>query len=210
MSDRRRTWGGSTMAERRAVRREQLLAAARELLGTGQAVSVRAVCRTARLTERYFYESFDDRDALVVAAYEEAAQEAARAIAEAVAATDGSPEAVARAAVRVAVEQTIDDPTMGHVLIVAPLNNPVLFDKRDELAPLLTGLIGEQLGRRVSAEAREMAAIGIAGALTQLFYAYLTGRLQVGRDAFVEHCVTGLLNAGVLGGQSQRGSRRTP
>ena len=94
------------MDERRAQRREQLITAARELIGSGSAVSVRAVCRAAKLTERYFYESFDDRDALVVAAYERASQEAVAAIAEAVSASDGSPEAVARAAVRVAVEHS--------------------------------------------------------------------------------------------------------
>lgn len=204
MTEGSRTWGGSTMDERKAVRRQQLLAAARELLGTGAGVSVRAVCRAARLTERYFYESFEDRDALVVAAYEQVAQETAQAISAAVGETDGSPEAVARAAVEVAVEMIIDDPVRGHVLVVAPLNNPVLFDKRDELAPVLTGMIEAQLGRRLPVRLREMGAIGIAGALTQLFYAYLTGRLEVDRDEFVEHCVAGLLSAGAMFGSAGR------
>ena len=194
----RRTWAGSTMDERRAQRREQLISATRELLGSGATVSVRAVCRAAGLTERYFYESFDDRDALVVVAYERASQEAVAAVAEAVAASDGSPEAVARAAVRVAVEQVVDDPALGHVLIVAPLTNPVLFEKREELVPVLTALIREQLPGRTSESERDMVALGIAGALTQIFYSYLTGRLVVERDAFVEHCVRLLLSAGAM------------
>lgn len=197
-SEQRRTWAGSTMDERRAQRREQLITAARELLGSGEAVSVRAVCRAARLTERYFYESFDDRDALVVAAYERASQEAVAAVAEAVSASDGSPEGVARAAVRVAVEQVVDDPARGHVLIVAPLTNPVLFAKREELVPVLTALIREQLPGRTSESERDMVALGIAGALTQIFYSYLTGRLVIEREAFVEHCVRLLLSAGAM------------
>jgi AcrR family transcriptional regulator len=197
-AEQRRTWAGSTMDERRAQRREQLITAARELLGSGATVSVRAVCRSARLTERYFYESFDDRDALVIVAYERASQEAVAAIAEAVAASDGSPEAVARAAVRVAVEQVVDDPSRGHVLIVAPLTNPVLFEKREELVPVLTALIREQLPGRTSESERDMVALGIAGALTQIFYSYLTGRLVVDRDTFVEHCVRLLLSAGAM------------
>jgi len=197
-SEQRRSWAGSTMDERRAQRREQLIRAARDLLGTGETVSVRAVCRAARLTERYFYESFEDRDALVIAAYERASQEAVAAVAQAVAASDGSPEAVARAAVRVAVEQVVDDPARGHVLIVAPLTNPILFEKREELAPILTGLIREQLPSRTSESERDMVALGIAGALTQIFYSYLTGRLVVEREAFVEHCVRLLLSAGAM------------
>jgi AcrR family transcriptional regulator len=197
-TEQRRSWAGSTMDERRAQRREQLIRAARDLLGTGETVSVRAVCRAAKLTERYFYESFDDRDALVIAAYERASQEAVEAVAEAVAGSDGTPEAVARAAVRVAVEQVVDDPARGHVLIVAPLTNPILFEKREELAPILTGLIREQLPTRTSESERDMVALGIAGALTQIFYSYLTGRLVVERDAFVEHCVRLLLSAGAM------------
>ena len=196
--EQRRSWAGSTMDERRARRREQLIRAARDLLGTGETVSVRAVCRAAKLTERYFYESFEDRDALVIAAYERASQEAVEAVAQAVAGSDGTPEAVARAAVRVAVEQVVDDPARGQVLIVAPLTNPILFEKREELAPILTGLIREQLPSRTSESERDMVALGIAGALTQIFYSYLTGRLVVEREAFVEHCVRLLLSAGAM------------
>ena len=198
MSEERKSWAGSTMDQRRSQRREQLIAAARELLGTGDAVSVRAVCRTAKLTERYFYESFDDRDALVIAAYEQVSQEAVVAVAEAVAGSDGSPEGVARAAVRVAVEQVVDDAARGHVLIVAPLTNPVLFEKREELVPILTALIREQLPGKTSESERDMVALGISGALVQIFYSYLTGRLVVERDAFVEHCVRLLLSAGAM------------
>jgi AcrR family transcriptional regulator len=202
--EQRRSWAGSTMDERRAQRREQLIRAGRELLGTGEAVSVRAVCRAAKLTERYFYESFDDRDALVVAAYEQVSQEAVAAVAEAVAGSDGSPESVARAAVRVAVEHVVDDPARGHVLVVAPLTNPVLFEKREELVPILTALIREQLPGKTSESERDMVALGISGALIQIFYSYLTGRLVVEREAFVEHCVRLLLSAGAMWPTGQR------
>jgi AcrR family transcriptional regulator len=46
--------------------------AAFQLLGTEgwSGTSVRAVCQGARLNPRYFYESFDDLDALVIAVYD--------------------------------------------------------------------------------------------------------------------------------------------
>lgn len=42
-----------------------------DLLGApdGAAANVRAVCRAAELTERYFYESFTDRDTFVREVY---------------------------------------------------------------------------------------------------------------------------------------------
>lgn len=44
-----------------------------QLLGgdRGRALTVRAVCREAALTERYFYESFSDRDEFVRAVYDD-------------------------------------------------------------------------------------------------------------------------------------------
>ena len=75
-TDSPRIWGGTTLATRRAARREKLVEVGLELLGTpGSTLSVRAACRSAQLTERYFYESFPDRDALVLAVYQQVADE---------------------------------------------------------------------------------------------------------------------------------------
>ena len=82
-----RQWAGSRLADRQAERRRALLDAGLDLLGAegGPAVGVRAVCRRARLTERYFYESFADRDALVAAVYDEVTERAHAALTGAVA-----------------------------------------------------------------------------------------------------------------------------
>jgi AcrR family transcriptional regulator len=64
---------GRSADERRALRRGQLIAAGVELVGTRgyAATTVRDVCRAAGLTERYFYESFPDREALLLEVYDE-------------------------------------------------------------------------------------------------------------------------------------------
>ncbi|EUA23076.1 bacterial regulatory s, tetR family protein [Mycobacterium xenopi 4042] len=61
------------LEDRQALRRDRLIAAGVQLLGDerGPAVTVRAVCRKAGLTERYFYESFADRDEFVRAVYDD-------------------------------------------------------------------------------------------------------------------------------------------
>ena len=70
---RRGHWAGVPLEHRHALRREKLLAAGVLLLGRegGPALTVRAVCRHASLTERYFYESFTDRDHFVRAVYDD-------------------------------------------------------------------------------------------------------------------------------------------
>src|SRR4051794_41764082 len=66
-------WRGTTAAERIGPRRERLVHAAFELLGEhGQAgTTVRGVCAQAGLNPRYFYESFDDLDALLKAVFDD-------------------------------------------------------------------------------------------------------------------------------------------
>src|SRR5258705_353216 len=60
-----RRYAGASADERRDERRARLLAAGLDALGTDghRATTVRGVCARARLTPRYFYESFDDLDA---------------------------------------------------------------------------------------------------------------------------------------------------
>lgn len=186
-----RTWGGTTLSDRRAARREQLLNAGLELLGTGgsAAVTVRAACRQAKLTERYFYESFPDREALVLAVYELVGAQARRALVEAVAAAPESANERAEAAVTAFVELMLDDPRKGRVLLIAPLTDPTLSRRGVELLPAFAALIREQLPAGADELDREMTAVGLVGALTNLFVAHLEGTLTVPRARLVEHCV---------------------
>lgn len=66
-----RTYGGLSEAERVIERRERFLEAGLDIFGTLgiRGATVRALCKAAGLTERYFYESFADTDALFCAVY---------------------------------------------------------------------------------------------------------------------------------------------
>ncbi|SDD76107.1 TetR/AcrR family transcriptional regulator [Actinokineospora iranica] len=192
-----RTWGGTTLTDRKAARRLRLLEAGVDLLGApeGPALSVRAVCRHAKLTERYFYESFPDRDELVLAVYEHVAAAARQALVDAVRSSPPDPPALARAAVTAFVELMVDDPRRGRVLLLAPLTDPALSSRGMALLPAFAALIREQLPEDESETDREMTAIGLVGALTHLFSAYLDGTLTVDRDQLVDHCVRLLTRA---------------
>lgn len=68
-----RTYGGLSDAERKIERRERFLEAGLEVFGTVglRGATVRALCKAAGLTERYFYESFAETEALFCAVYEQ-------------------------------------------------------------------------------------------------------------------------------------------
>src|SRR3954469_8076467 len=68
----RRAYGGISAGERIAARRAKLLDAGLELFGTRGfgATGVKDVCREAGVTDRYFYESFNDGRALFLAVFD--------------------------------------------------------------------------------------------------------------------------------------------
>ena len=69
---KRRTFKGMAPEDRQRERRERFMEAGFEAFGLRgyHSVTVREICAEARLTERYFYESFKDREALFSAIYE--------------------------------------------------------------------------------------------------------------------------------------------
>lgn len=72
MASSPRRWTGQTQEQRRAERRELLIASAIGQYGSVgfRSTGVRAICREADLTERYFYESFANGEELLLAAFE--------------------------------------------------------------------------------------------------------------------------------------------
>ena len=185
---RRGRWSGVPLQDRQALRRDELIAAGVTLLGSrgGPALTVRAVCRATGLTERYFYESFTDRDEFVGAVYDDVC---ARAMATLVESADSPRDAVERF-----VELMVDDPARGRVLLLAPGAEPVLAHSGAAWFPSFIELVQLRLTRIADPTVQAMVATGLIGALSALFTAYLDGRLAATREQFIDHCVELLLS----------------
>lgn len=176
--------------QRRLQRRTRLLEVGVDLLGAADApgVNVRAACRAAGLTERYFYESFTDRDAYVRAVYAEVGERARAALIAAVGAAS-DPAEIAEPAVRAFVELVLDHPEAGRVLLLAPLREPALGGRGLDLAPSFVALVQDQLGDLPDPDERALRALGLVGALTSLFIGCLDGTVTVTRERFIRHCL---------------------
>jgi AcrR family transcriptional regulator len=164
------------------LRRDELISAGVDLLGgpAGPALTVRAVCRAAGLTERYFYESFADRDEFVRAVYDDVCTRAMSTLM-----TAETP----RDAVERFVALMVDDPSHGRVLLHAPGVEPVLTRSGAEWMPNFIDLVQRKLTRITDPAVQAMVATGLIGALTALFTAYLDGRLSATREQFIDYCV---------------------
>ena len=184
---RSRRWSGVPLEDRQVLRRDELIAAGVQLLGgeNGPAVTVRAVCRETGLTERYFYESFADRDEFVRAVYDDVCTRAMSALMSA---------ATPRDAVEQFVALMVDDPVRGRVLLLAPAVEPVLVRSGAEWMPSFIDLLQRKLTQIGDPVRQKMIATSLIGGLTALFTAYLDGRLAAGREQFIDYCVEMLLS----------------
>ncbi|MCV7356354.1 TetR/AcrR family transcriptional regulator [Mycolicibacterium fluoranthenivorans] len=178
---RRGRWSGVPLRDRQALRRSELITAGVTLLGgpEGPSLTVRAVCRAAGLTERYFYESFSDRDEFVRAVYDDVCTTAMTALA-----SSSTP----REAVEAFVALMVDDPTRGRVLLLAPEREPVLTRSGADWMPTFIGLLQSRLSHVSDPARQQMIATGLVGALTALFTAYLDNRLSATRQQFIDYC----------------------
>jgi AcrR family transcriptional regulator len=185
-SSSQRRWGGTTLEDRASARRAALIEAGVELLGTEGAagVTVRAACRAAGLTERYFYESFPEgRDALLRAVHEEVAAQAREAILAAVSAHASAgrapgDEALAYAAVGAFTAFLQEDPRRGRVLLSESFSDTVLARHDAELIPAFAALLVAQitaLPDAPDAADAELTAVALLGALRNLYLAWLAG-----------------------------------
>jgi AcrR family transcriptional regulator len=180
-------WSGVPLQDRQTLRRDELIAAGVDVLGgdDGSTLTVRAVCRTAGLTERYFYESFTDRDEFVRAVYDHVCSTAMSAL---------TSSTTPRDAVERFVALVVDDPVRGRVLLIAPEREPVLTKSGAEWMPSFIELLQHKLTRITDPAVQAMVATGLVGALTALFTAYLNGRLTTTREQFIDYCVDMLLS----------------
>ncbi|MCV7419103.1 TetR/AcrR family transcriptional regulator [Mycobacterium yunnanensis] len=184
---RRGRWSGVPLRDRQTLRRDELITAGVEVLGGegGGSLTVRGVCRAAGLTERYFYESFDDRDDFVRAVYDHVCSTAMTTL---------TSSTTPRDAVERFVALMVDDPIRGRVLLIAPEREPVLTKSGAEWMPSFIELLQHKLTRITDPAVQAMVATGLVGALTALFTAYLNGRLDATREQFIDYCVDMLLS----------------
>jgi AcrR family transcriptional regulator len=199
-----RTYGGATPAERAAKRRAALREAALDLLAEGgwERVTVRGVCSRARLNDRYFYESFRDPEALLLAVREQVTAEAFAAITDAIRSTEPDPEVRIRAIVVAVIDFFTTDPRRGHLLLQSQATDE-LRRERQATIRVMARLVVEQgvvmLGDDLPPERdRELAALTLVHGTLELFASWLRGELAVTREHLTDFFVAMVRTTGEL------------
>jgi AcrR family transcriptional regulator len=186
-------WSGLDPDERRARRRALLVDAAFELLGTegAAATTVRAVCHKAELNARYFYESFPDIDALLIAVYDHVVAGMSAATAAVSASPDMAPLVVARIGIDAIVRFIDEDRRRARILYVEAVSNPALNRHRRETDIMAIATLEQAAveaagswpaGERVS----QIGAAMLIGGLSEVLLDWIDGRIDVTREQLVD------------------------
>ncbi|MFT4394760.1 TetR/AcrR family transcriptional regulator [Gordonia lacunae] len=192
-------WAGVPLADRRAERRADLIAAAFDIfggVGAESELSVRSVCRYCGFNTRYFYESFADTDELLGAVYDATAAELGTVVAAAMTEADPSVRSRTRAGIRAVLGHASSDPRRGRVLFTAGVTDPVLAQRRAVTQAMLRDMAFAEADARDTDQltSRVRAAV-FTGAMTELVQQFLAGSLGDDLDRVVDEAMATLLPA---------------
>jgi AcrR family transcriptional regulator len=146
-----RRYAGASAAERQTQRRERLLEAAFDVFGRMgyRNTTMRLICAQARLTERYFYESFQTVDEVFLAVHKRQSAAIAQQVMILVAQEPTDPVRQMRAGLTGFFEYIKADPRRAQILLLdavtAGLTNPRNLNAR---VSLITEIVRERLRKR--------------------------------------------------------------
>ena len=187
MTKKDRIYRGSPGAERASQRRAQLVAAGMKRFGSAgyQEVSVRAVCVEAGLTERYFYESFENREELLGAVYLTAIASLDAAVQAAIV-EGASVEARTRAGLNAYFGFMKRHPAVARVILFEVLGvNGAIDGMYREVMSQFARLLSERLEL---GKARLLAS-GLVGAAVHIAMQWVLGGYQQRQRTVVDSCV---------------------
>lgn len=188
-----RSYRGRTADERRAERRERLLDAALEVVAEKgwHATTVRDVCSHAKLTERYFYEAFGDRQGVLLALFDHVSAEVAGLVVGAVQAAPEDATERTRAALSVFIDALQDDPRRLRILITEAPEDAALQERRRAAVLAFANLLREQAeafyGAPGPSKDAELTSHVLVGGLGHLLLAWHLGDVEVSRERLVDH-----------------------
>jgi AcrR family transcriptional regulator len=189
-----RPYGGENLAERVARRREQFMDAGLQIFGTTgyRSATVRMLCKQAELTDRYFYESFDTTEDLLIAVYQQQFDLLQRAVMQQL--LGAAPDADLMDTVRAGLDTLFDmaaQPCVARVcwlevLGVSPRVDATYSRTFNGFAQLVT-LFARQRFPQWQIDDDEAHAVGLAliGAVSQTVTQWVLGKYQQDRQMLV-------------------------
>ncbi|WP_067540449.1 TetR/AcrR family transcriptional regulator [Nocardia crassostreae] len=194
---------------RRTAGRARFIAAGRELLaGEGLAkISITSLCAHAGLIDRYFYENFANLDAFLDDVADQIATEGAAAIyARVTAAGSDDPRERLRIVIEGSLDELTGEPVFARMLADLRADDQqgkeMLLRHREALTGKVADLTGQYVelvfgSQRYEAAQARAAIVFVVGGSADMVTNWLTGKLDLSREEFIETCTNLLFSAGM-------------
>lgn len=193
----RRRYRGASSTERQAVRRLKLIKAGLELFGTaGYANSpVKSICSEAGLTERYFYESFANREELFTALYEHVVQEIGSLMINAMEAVPAEPTLRARALLGAYFGKIETDRAFARVLLLEVLGvsefvHQAYREAMERFSERLESHVRPTLLNAAQIRQENIVAAGLVGAIVHVAMRWVISGYATPRDQVIDGLMT--------------------
>ncbi|WP_207890812.1 helix-turn-helix domain-containing protein [Rhodococcus sp. Eu-32] len=193
MTPTTRRYAGMSADDRATERRSRLLNAGLDVFADAGAkgATMTAICARAKLTERYFYESFSSRDELLRQVVDMVSDEIRVAALAALHSSDGTVETRVRQAITAFVTVLTDDPRKGRVAMIESLAVDSLRRYRRESLRDFARLVADQAHELYGSDAwpeprSEINGLLFTGGLAELIIAWLNDEIDVTPQQIVE------------------------
>lgn len=191
------TYAGRSRAQRASDRRERIVTAAVHLFGTRDYddVTVADVCIAAKVSKRYFYEHFRDRQDLLIKVQHEQNAWLLRGVAAAAPPSPASLADLFRPAMRALVGLLRDNPEAAHVIYI---NAPRMETRRRgvlrEDARFLAGMLRRVVGEPSDELRYERTLLALVAGLSEVIIEWMAHDMTGDPDLIAEH-LTGVATA---------------
>ncbi|WP_097326653.1 TetR/AcrR family transcriptional regulator [Paractinoplanes atraurantiacus] len=186
------TYGGRSRAQRASDRRERIVASAVHLFGTRDYddVTVTDVCSRAKVSKRYFYEHFRDREDLVIKVQRERNEWLLREVAAAAPPSPAGLADVFRPALRTLVGLLRDNPETAHVIYI---NAPRMETRRRGVLHEDAHFVGLMLRPLMTPKdqvAYDRTLLALVAGVSEVIIDWLTHGMPGDPDQLADHLTT--------------------
>ncbi len=196
-ASKERQFKGLSMSERQQARREKLIEAGIEAYGTQGffSVTVKDICNEAKLTERYFYESFKKSEHLFQTIFLKLIDELQYNVMQAIMQASGDPEKMIKAGLTALLTTLRDNPRMARIIyidamLVQELHNQATIHETmlrfDRMIHAFVMLMMPNLKRSDGEIA--LVSTGLNGYVTQIAIRWVMSGFKQSMDEVLSSC----------------------
>jgi AcrR family transcriptional regulator len=189
-SPRGENYGGRSRSERANDRRTRIVAAAVHLFGTRDYddVTVADVCAGAKVSKRYFYEHFADRETLLLDVHREKNTWLLTQVARAAPRNAADAEELLRPMMRTLIAKLVEDPDRARVIYV---NAPRMETRRrgvlrEDVQHFLP-LVGRFTGHQVDTRRQERMLLALIAGISEVIIDWLSRDMTEDPDILADH-----------------------